>query len=296
MKSLGLVSLALTTVFPFSTSTADSVEYIGTISNLIGDGAADALGFPPLLVGDDIEMLVDIELDSVPNGTVRPNPPGYVGTIVDYDISGSISALIGEHQADGSVSSLTIADNVARAGEPLQDSWSLGIEVGGCVLSGTIGFISSTDTQFDGTEFFLVNDVAGWDIRSGFLLTGGEWSGASCQENLDYFIVGDIESTGNQDAQAIIDQLVSDIIDLNLERGVSNSLDGKLQSVLRVLDDMNSNNDVAAIASLYAFISYVEAQRGRMLAEETACDLIESAEAAIVALGGSSSGSTCLIP
>lgn len=59
-------------------------------------------------------------------------------------------------------------------------------------------------------------------------------------------------------------------------------------------NDMNENNDVAAINSLYAFINALEAQRGNKITEADACSMIQAADQIIVTLGAASSGSSCL--
>lgn len=94
---------------------------------------------------------------------------------------------------------------------------------------------------------------------------------------------------------AAVESLIQTVLSLNLANGISNSLDAKLNSVINALDDMNENNDVAAINSLNAFINAVEAQRGNEIPEADACNLIQAADEIIVALGGISSSSTCLI-
>ena len=78
--------------------------------------------------------------------------------------------------------------------------------------------------------------------------------------------------------------LADDVIALNLQRGISNSLDAKLNAALGALDDINANNDVAAINTLQAFINAVEAQRGNKITEADADDLIDTANNIIVAL------------
>lgn len=56
------------------------------------------------------------------------------------------------------------------------------------------------------------------------------------------------------------------------------SLDAKLDAALNALNDVNENNDVAAINSMRAFINAVEAQRGKKISEEDADTLIADAE------------------
>ncbi|MFX0202117.1 MAG: hypothetical protein ACFFCW_38895 [Candidatus Hodarchaeota archaeon] len=57
----------------------------------------------------------------------------------------------------------------------------------------------------------------------------------------------------------MLQELVDTVISINLQQGVSNALDAKLDTVISALDGASENNDVAAIKSLYAFINAVEA-------------------------------------
>jgi uncharacterized delta-60 repeat protein len=84
-----------------------------------------------------------------------------------------------------------------------------------------------------------------------------------------------------------IEQLVAEVLALNLQNGISNSLDAKLDAVLRALDDANENNDIAAINALEAFINAVEGQRGDKISTEDADALIATAQEAIAALSSS---------
>ncbi len=83
------------------------------------------------------------------------------------------------------------------------------------------------------------------------------------------------------DPRSIIQGIVNTVMELNINNGISNSLDAKLNSALSALDDLNENNDVAAINSLNAFINAVEAQRGKGLTVEDAENLIAQAQAII---------------
>ena len=76
------------------------------------------------------------------------------------------------------------------------------------------------------------------------------------------------------DAAVSIVLLAEDVIELNLQNGIEISLDVKLDAALQALDDINENNDVAAINSLQAFINAVEAQRGNKIPEADADALI----------------------
>jgi len=76
----------------------------------------------------------------------------------------------------------------------------------------------------------------------------------------------------------LITVLIGDVIALNLQNGISNALDAKLDAALSSLDDLNDNNNVAACGSLNAFINFVEAQSGNMISEAAATQLISAAQ------------------
>ncbi len=74
------------------------------------------------------------------------------------------------------------------------------------------------------------------------------------------------------------------VIFLDLLTGISTSLDAKLDRALDALDDLNANNDVAAIISLNAFINAVMGQSGNAIPVEDADFLIEQAFAILTLL------------
>jgi len=75
--------------------------------------------------------------------------------------------------------------------------------------------------------------------------------------------------------------LVAHVVSLNLQQGIDNSLDAKLDAALKALDDINANNDEAAVNALQSFINAVEAQRGNKITAEDADALIAEAQATI---------------
>lgn len=91
--------------------------------------------------------------------------------------------------------------------------------------------------------------------------------------------------TGSGDPVDLILQLIADVELLNNNQGIVNSLDAKLDAALNALDDVNQNNDVAAINTLQAFINAVEAQRDNKISIEDADSLIADAQAIIDLLG-----------
>jgi len=74
--------------------------------------------------------------------------------------------------------------------------------------------------------------------------------------------------------------------DLNLQQGIDSSLDVKIDTALQAMEDINENNDIAAINALYAFINCVEAQRDKKITSEQADELIAYALAIIDSLNG----------
>ena len=86
------------------------------------------------------------------------------------------------------------------------------------------------------------------------------------------------------DAFGLINGLINDVLMLNLHQGIQNSLDAKLNAVLKAVDDFNAYNDIAAINTLEAFIAAVQAQSGNKIPTEDANVLIATAKEIIVAL------------
>ena len=113
-------------------------------------------------------------------------------------------------------------------------------------------------------------------------LTDGTLQGQTNTGSLDVFMV---KLSILSPAEAI-QQLIADVVALNLQQGISNSLDSKLDAVLQALDDVNENNNVAASNALQAFINGVETQRGKNISDADADALIFAAQEIIILLGG----------
>jgi parallel beta-helix repeat protein len=82
----------------------------------------------------------------------------------------------------------------------------------------------------------------------------------------------------------LVVDLADQVLSLNLHHGINNSLDAMLGAVLQALDDINENNDVAAVKVLEAFINAVE--RSSEISEEDADALIAAAQLIIAISGG----------
>jgi hypothetical protein len=111
---------------------------------------------------------------------------------------------------------------------------------------------------------------------SSFVLRGdGATQGGLTIDNVTFYVDPVLDS---------VLSLSTSLINLNLQAGVNNSLDAKLNAVWKTLEDLNAKNDQAAINSLYVFISAVEAQRGSALTDAEADSLIADALAIIEAI------------
>jgi len=73
--------------------------------------------------------------------------------------------------------------------------------------------------------------------------------------------------------EAIVD-LVENVESMNLQQGIDNSIDTKLENALESLDAINADQRNDAVNKLYALINSVEAQRGNKLTDEQADYLI----------------------
>ncbi len=90
-----------------------------------------------------------------------------------------------------------------------------------------------------------------------------------------------------EDPVVMIGDLVDTVTAMNLQQGIDNSLDAKLDAALGALEDANQNNDASAVNKLQAFINEVEAQRDNKITNEQADELHDAAQAIIDLLNGS---------
>ena len=88
------------------------------------------------------------------------------------------------------------------------------------------------------------------------------------------------------DPAVMINTLITKVASFNLQQGIDNSLDAKLEAALQALEDVNANNDASAVNKLEAFISEVEAQRNKKITDAQATELIGDAQAIIAVLTG----------
>jgi len=116
----------------------------------------------------------------------------------------------------------------------------------------------------------------------GWQLSGGPGGIRALRGLIDEIRISDVALSPNKflfaSPSALLNNLIGFIIDLNLNKGISNSLDAKLDSALSALDDANENNDISAVNKMQAFINAVEAQRGNKISDSDANDLIMAAQ------------------
>jgi len=76
----------------------------------------------------------------------------------------------------------------------------------------------------------------------------------------------------------MIRNLINTTAEINAQSGILNSLDAKLESAVKAMDDANESNDASAVYRLQAFINAVEAQRGNQISEVEADSLVAAAQ------------------
>ena len=74
------------------------------------------------------------------------------------------------------------------------------------------------------------------------------------------------------------------ILGYNLQQGLNNSLDAKLQTVVNALEAINAGQRQDAANKLQAFVNEVEAQRGLKITDQQADELTGFATRIIAAL------------
>lgn len=204
--------------------------------------------------------------------------------------SGTIPVVVRLYVNDGESTPLG-----AAPGTLLFESGTIGVEVtsadGFATFSVVVPNILVPDTitwtiqRVDGTGFSMRRfDPPSVGSDAGFVWErpgDGAWSPNAHGRmgfNAFYAIV---EAETDADPIKLLTDLIQKVMELNLKNGISNSLDGKLDASLNALDDMNVNNDGAAINALGAFINHVTAQSGNSIPMPDADDLIADAQAII---------------
>ncbi len=151
---------------------------------------------------------------------------------------------------------------------------------------GSIEVESGAEVTVYGTNFKVNGADASGTIPIVGLLTGIYENGTQinlnifCQSGATVTLVTLVPPEPEDPADLIL-QLIITVADLNLHQGIDNSLDAKLDAAWNALDDVNANNDVAAINTIQAFINAVEAQRDNKITSEQADTLVADSQVII---------------
>jgi len=241
------------------------------------DGPANGCSIPPCTVYHARDLAVDADGNVYVTG-YSYNPGG--GADVDFDY-----ATI-KYFADGNEGWVACYEGL----EPFSE-WPLALAVdpnGNAYVTGR--------SRGDGGDYITFRyDATGnplWTAR----YDGSSYDYASAL-TLDgagnVYVTGTSYGSGTYDDYATvkysqiptrINELITLVGSFNLQQGIENSLDAKLQNVFDALDAANAGQRQDAINKIQAFINSVEAQRGNALTEEQADTLIGIANEIILLL------------
>ncbi len=200
----------------------------------------------------------------------------------DLDGDGDLDAFVTNYNQANKIWLNNGSGNFTGSGQTLGSSPSWGVALGDLDLEGDLdAFVANTNNQAN--KIWLNN-------RSGNFTDSGQTLGSSTSVGI---ALGDLDGDGDLDAfvsnyyqpnkvwlnnvltaELLLNSLIDDVVSLNLSNGIDNSLDAKLDAAMKAIEDINNNNDVAAINALEAFISSVEAQRGKQISTDDADALI----------------------
>jgi hypothetical protein len=224
---------------------------------------------------DNLGISVSLDGDTALVGaTVHPQFQMVLGA---PSIIGSAYVFVGEdtnwtEQAKLSASDESIGDNFG---------WSVSLD-GDTALIGASGDDDKGDNS--GSAYVFMRSDTIWTERGKLTASDG-----AEEDHFGYWLSlgGDIALVGSNGDDVnglysgsayiynlLLYSLIDDVSNVNMSQGIENSLDAKLSVVMRALDDLLDNNDVAAINALEAFINEVEAQRGKKITTEDADYLI----------------------
>ena len=296
---------SITSVLPVPPVTMISLDEIAVEITYTSSAVGLASGILEITSDDPVEPVVEVVLDGFCIVTaVEPTPVGdnvqvkltdkRTGTktlTVEFEhviVGGDTKAVIRKATADdglppgfkrsdqGEIYEITTTATVSK-----DSKVTVGIDYSKSSFKGSparLKVFSYTGTLFTATS--ALGD--GWADVTTFNDTMKKTIYAAVAvESLSLFAVLEPEEV---DPFGLINGLINDVVSLNLQKGISNSLDAKLDAAQKAVDDMNANNDVAAINTLEAFINAVEAQSGAKIPVEDAERFISQANEIITKL------------
>jgi len=215
------------------------------------------------------------------------------GALYQYSYASAVSA-------DGST---VVGATVDNDGFPEAFIWTAAT---GMVGLGTLGFPGgswwshATGVSADGsTVVGTSTGNGGTDFPEAFIWTAatgmvglGALPGAGFPESRAYGVSADgLTVVGESDyeafiltlssgdpAEILIAGLIPQVASVNLQNGIENSLDAKLDAAFGALDGASAQDDLAAINALGAFINAVKAQSGKAIPAADADALIAAAQ------------------
>jgi probable HAF family extracellular repeat protein len=221
---------------------------------------------------------------------------------VAMNISADGSVIVGQSGSPAEAFRWTEANGIVGLGvlPDNSESWAMDVSADGSVIVGGNysqeihtgeAFIWDEIKGMRSLQDLLINeyglDLTGWILKEATGISDDGLTIVGFGSNPDGHVMGWIAVLTPPDPVELLLGLAQDVIELNLQNGIENSLDAKLDAALGALEDINQNNDVGAINTLQAFINAVEAQRGDKIPNEADADtLIAAAQGIIDILSG----------
>jgi len=249
------------------------------------------VGTPGVLGNDsdpEGDTLSAIKVTDTSHGTLTFNNDGSFDYTPDADFSGpdSFTYEANDGDLDSNLATVTITVDpvndppVADPNGPYSGTVGVPVTFYGSNSSDCDGTIVSYDWDFgDGAAGSGVSPAHSYSTAGTYTVTliVIDNDGASHMATTSV----DIASIAPEE---MIENLVDEIDGMDLPEGIKNSLTASLYTAMKVLEDSNPKNDVAALNVLKAFIKKVEAQCDKKIPEEVADDLITKAQDIIVVL------------
>jgi hypothetical protein len=156
------------------------------------------------------------------------------------------------------------------------------MEVDTTDMSGTLRFTRAGNVA---SAYYLDKDSKGWilldqgpSIEGDLNLALGVGSGDASFFSPVSVAFDNFSLETENLVEHLTQDLATTVFSLNLQQGIANSLNAKLQKSLAIIDDLNGDNSQGTIGSLNAFINQVNAQRGKKISNTEADILIAQAQ------------------